>query len=124
MANRGVNMVETEEEEIMTEEEIHQIEVNSVVSEEMSMSIEEDPVRSEPLFAQHAVDKKRSIHVPISMQGIEATALIDCDATDNFNRSFKSIIHAQERLKSRTTQGAKDMQAGGGDDTGYPLIPE
>lgn len=67
---------------------MNQIEVNSVmfeeVNQEMAMMVDEGPSMCALAFAQHALHKKRSIHVPISLQGIEATTLIDCGAIDNF----------------------------------------
>lgn len=43
MADRGVDMVETEDEDVLSDEEVHRLEVNSVIYEEplqgMSMSL-------------------------------------------------------------------------------------
>lgn len=42
-----------------------------------------------PSFKRHSVHAKKSIHIPMRIQGINSTALIDCGATDSFiNRAF------------------------------------
>lgn len=47
------------------------------------------PVIATSAFTPHKLPRKKSIHVPIKIQHVPATSLIDCGATDNFiNLSF------------------------------------
>lgn len=51
--------------------------------------VDEGTSMSAPAFAQNSMHKTRSIHVPVELQGMEATTLIDYGVIDNFvNRSF------------------------------------
>lgn len=62
-------------------------------------------------FAQHSLHNKRSIHVTVSHQGIEATTLIDCGATENFiNISFMR----KRGLKPEVLQTPRTFRLGEG----------
>lgn len=53
--------------------------------------IDEGPNLQAPAFEPQYVHKKRSIHVPIYFQGIEATVLTDCGAIDNFIDKYFTV---------------------------------
>lgn len=56
----------------------------------MQMEVGEEQNLQAPSFSQHTVQKKKSIHVLVFIQGVKTTALIDCGATKKFiNFSFK-----------------------------------
>lgn len=85
-----------------SDQEMQQIEIGSIASEEAGLNLQVTALDSEdtegecnkqmlsaPNFFLHSMPKKKSIHVPISLNNIRATALVDCGATDNFiNRGF------------------------------------
>lgn len=80
--------VERNTSEYGSEGEYNHIEVGSEASVELVQDMhrevgEEEKLRG-PLFSQHTMQKKISIHVLVTIQGAKATVLIDCEANDNF----------------------------------------
>lgn len=107
--------IDKETSECASDEEYNHIEVRSKASKEliqdMQMEVGEEQQLHAPSFSQHIVQKKKSIHVPVSIQGVKATALIDCGATDNF------INHAFLKKKGLVPQALsvhRDSKLGGG----------
>lgn len=109
--------------------EVEEQEVGSQASEEIGEGLElsvldvnkeqcKGACLQAPCFFAHSVPLKRSIHVPVYLDNIKTTALVDCGATDNFlNLSFMrkrglSPVQLEEAKVCKLGEGSTEVTHG------------